>query len=256
MKQVIMVIRLAQNDFKAKYSASMLGMVWAFVQPLATVLVFWYVFQAGFKTPPVNHMPYILWFVTGYIPWIYFSDLLSSGVSVLSDYSFLVKKVKFRVEYLPFVRVISALFVHVFFLFFLLFLSGCYRFSLTSGCIQILYYSFAVTVLGWGFMMLFSAVSCFFKDIAQIVPVILQVGFWATPVFWNPDTTVDVTVRRILSLNPLYYIVDGYRGSFLYQDYFWNHPLRTAYFWIVTLIVCSLGSMTFWKLRPHFADEL
>lgn len=252
----MMVIRLAKNDFKAKYSASMLGILWAFVQPLATVLVFWFVFQAGFKTPPVDDMPYILWFAVGYVPWIYFSDMLSSGVNVLADYSFLVKKVRFRVEYLPLVRVAASLFVHVFFLFFLFFMFLCYRYGLSPACLQVFYYSFAVTVFGWGLVMLLCALSCFFRDIAQTVPVILQVGFWATPVFWDPQTAVNVSVRRILSLNPMYYIVDGCRRSFLYQDYFWEHPLQTVYFWTVTLAVCGMGIFAFQRLRPHFADEL
>ena len=256
MEQVRMIVRLAKNDFKAKYSASALGTLWAFVQPLATVLVFWYVFQAGFKTPPVNDMPYILWFIVGYVPWIYFSDILSCGVNVFSDYSFLVKKVRFQIEYLPLVRVISSLFVHLFFLIFLLFMFWYYQFDLSIECVQILYYSFAITVFGWGLIMLLGSLSCFFSDIAQIVPVILQVGFWATPVFWNPDTTINRSVRQILSMNPMYYIVDGCRRSFLYHDYFWNHPLRTAYFWLVTLSVCCIGVIAFQRLRPHFADEL
>lgn len=256
MKEVRMVMRLAKNDFKAKYSASAFGVLWAFVQPLATVLVFWYVFQAGFKTPPVNDMPYILWFIVGYVPWLYFSDILGCGVNVLSDYAFLVKKVKFRVEYLPLVRVVSALFIHMFFLLFLFFMFWCYQFDFSVYCLQIFYYSFALTMFGWGLIMLLCPLSCFFRDIVQVVPIILQVGFWATPVFWNVDTVTDLSVRRILSVNPLYYVVDGCRRSFLYQDCFWNHPLQMVYFWTVTAVVCCTGMFVFYRLRPHFADEL
>ena len=63
-----LIFKLAKNDFKAKYSNSFLGITWAFIQPLITILVFWFVFQIGFKTAPVDNVPYILWFIPAYIP--------------------------------------------------------------------------------------------------------------------------------------------------------------------------------------------
>lgn len=255
MKQVQLIMRLAKNDFKAKYSASLLGIIWAFVQPMITILVFWYVFQMGFKSAPVDDMPYILWFIVGYVPWIYFSDILNFGVNSLVDYSYLVKKVKFKVEYLPVVRIISSLFVHIFFIFFIFFMFTCYKYSISIYCIQALYYTVAVTIFGWGIIMLFSALSTFFRDISQIVSVVLQIGFWATPIFWNTDM-ISESVTTVLKFNPLYYIVIGYRESFIYKIPFWYHPKQTIYFWVCTLIVCTVGWYTFKRLRPHFADEL
>ena len=73
-----LIFELAKNDFKAKYAGSFLGVVWAFVQPLVTVLVMWFVFEKGFRSKPVDDVPFILWFVPAYIPWIFFSDMLAS----------------------------------------------------------------------------------------------------------------------------------------------------------------------------------
>ena len=87
MEQFKLIMRLAKNDFKARYSATLLGIIWAFVQPLMTVLVFWFVFQMGFKSAPVKNMPYMLWFIVAYVPWIYFSDVLNFGVNSLNDYN-------------------------------------------------------------------------------------------------------------------------------------------------------------------------
>ena len=101
-----------------------------------------------------------------------------------------------------------------------------------------------------------SALSTFFKDTSYLVSIVLQIGFWATPIFWNKDQMESETIRQILKLNPIYYIVEGYRESFLYHIPFWSHPVQTLYFWIFTLVICILGWRTFKKLRPHFADEL
>lgn len=254
-KQHELIFKLAKNDFKAKYSNSFLGITWAFVQPLVTILVFWFVFQKGFKTAPVSDIPFILWLIPAYIPWIYFTEILNSTANCMLEYSYLVKKVKFNVEIIPCVKIISATFVHLFFIGFIFFMYLVLRKPITIYCIQVIYYSFALMVLGFGSGMLISSVTVLFKDFSQIVNVVLQIGFWATPIYWNPDKMEKWAVT-ILKINPVYYIVDGYRGCFVNQDAFWNHPIYTLYFWLFTLIIGIVGCHTFYVLRPHFADEL
>ena len=123
------------------------------------------------------------------------------------------------------------------------------------GSSRYLYYSFALTCFSLGLVFLLSALAVFFRDIAQFVIVILQIGFWITPIFWNIDQ-MDGRILNLVKINPLYYIIEGYRDSFLYAVPFWKHPVLSCYFWIVTLLVCVLGYFTFKRLRPHFADEL
>ena len=84
----------------------------------------------------------------------------------------------------------------------------------------------------------------------------MQIGFWATPIFWNKDVMVSGIVAQVLKINPLFYIVEGYRDSFLYRAPFWSHPVQTVYFWVLTIVIGFIGWRTFKKLRPHFADEL
>ncbi len=256
MEQLSLILRLAKNDFKSRYAASLLGIIWAFVQPVITIIVFWVVFQAGFKSSPVDNIPYILWFVTAYIPWIYFSDMLNFGVNSLSDYSYLVKKVKFQVEYLPIVRMISSLFVHVFFILFIFLMFAFYQYPISAFCIQAIYYSVSLTVFTGGLIFLLSALSVFFRDISQIVMIILQIGFWVTPIFWNINDIENGLVLKILKLNPLQYIITGYRESFIYNMPFWKNSAETGYFWCATIVICITGYFVFKRLRPHFADEL
>lgn len=85
IEQINLITKLVKNDLKSRYSGSAFGMVWAYVQPLVTVLVFWYVFQVGFKNPPVDNIEYILWFIAGYIPWIYFNDSVLASTNVFYE---------------------------------------------------------------------------------------------------------------------------------------------------------------------------
>lgn len=255
MRDILLILRMAVNDFKSRYAASFLGIMWAFVMPVVTILVFWVVFQLGFKSAPIKNIPYILWFTVAYIPWIYFNDTLSFGVNSLIDYSYLVKKVKFRVGYIPLVRIVSSMFVHLFFIIFLFLMVLCYRRPIGLFSLQAIYYSFALTCLSGGLVFLLSSLAVFFRDIAQLVMVMLQIGFWVTPIFWNTNEMND-NILTILKLNPLYYIVEGYRESFIYHIPFWEHVGLSCYFWCITVLICVLGCFSFKRLKLHFADEL
>lgn len=246
---------LAQNDFKAKFASSLLGTIWAFIQPMFTIVVFWFVFQMGFKSTPVDNMPYILWFVPAFVPWLFFSDIMNFSAYCMQEYNYLVKKVRFDVEILPVVKVVSALFVHIFFVGFIVVMYLVYGEALSPYCLQAVYYSAALLFLGVGISFLISSVTVLFKDFIQVVSILLQVGFWAIPIFWNPDN-MEPWVVTALKLNPMYYIVSGYRESFIYHIGFWEHPVYTTYFWGVAVTVFAVGGLLFSRLRPHFADEL
>lgn len=78
-----------------------------------------------------------------------------------------------------------------------------------------------------------------------------------TPILWNIDTMqVSDTIKKLLKLNPVYYIVQGYRDALINKAGFWEHPWLTLYFWLFTLLAFFIGTRLFKKLRLHFADVL
>lgn len=251
-----MVLQLAKNDLKSKYSNFFLGIAWAFVMPLITILVFWVVFEAGFRNPPINDVPFILWFAVAYIPWICFQEILISGTNCLMEYSYLVKKIKFNIKIIPLIKLSSALLIHAFFIIFLLVCCAIYQVEFTAYMLQAAYYSFAMSVFSLGLVYLLSAFTIFFKDMSSIVNVIIQIGFWITPILWNEETMENELIKNILGINPMHYIVSGYRDSFINHCWFWERGAETVYFWIVTVIVCIAGIRVFYKLSPFFADEV
>lgn len=251
----VLLLNLAKNDLKSRYAGSFFGIVWALIQPLVTILVFWYVFQVGFKTAPVNNVEFILWFAAAYIPWVYFNDGLMSTTNCLYEYNYLIKKIKFPVSLLPLVKVCSSAMIHSFFICFIFFMYLVYGYAFNVMWFQALYYTFALTCLLVGLSWIMSSLAVFFKDFSQIVAVVLQVGFWLTPIFWSPEGMSEAVLFTI-KLNPLYYITQGYRDTFIYSVSFMEHPTLTAYFWIVTGIVFIVGAVLYQKLRPHFADIL
>ncbi|MCT7551341.1 ABC transporter permease [Aliarcobacter butzleri] len=249
-----LLLDLAKNDFKMRYLGNTLGILWAFLQPTAMILLFWFVFSVGFKSQPMEGVPFILWLLAGLVPWFFFSESLQSATTSILDNSFLVKKVVFRVALLPIVKLMSALAIHIFFILFTLGIFIYYGYYPSIYWLQIGYYLFATVVLVLGLSWITSSVVIFFRDLGQIVTMILQFGFWITPVIWSISIMPKEYIE-LIQFNPAYYLVQGYRESLIEQRWFWENDL-TLYFWIVTLFILSIGAFIFKKLRPHFADVL
>jgi teichoic acid transport system permease protein len=251
---------LAKNDFKKKFAGSYLGIVWALVQPIVTVLVYWFVFQGGLKpisTDAYHGYPFLLWMLAGIVPWFYFQEAMTGATNVLMEYSYLVKKVVFKIEILPMIKAVSALFIHVFFVCVTLLLYICYGKMPDIHGIQVIYYSFCMIVMVLGICYATSAIAVFFRDLLQIVNIALQVGVWATPIMWDLSSFgLPSILEKIFKLNPMYYIVYGYRDALINRVWFWERPGLTLYFWAFTIVMFLVGSRIFRKLRVHFADVL
>ena len=247
---------LAKNDFRTKYAGSYLGIIWAFVQPVVTVMVYWFVFGVVRQGAP-KAVPFVLWLVCGLVPWFFFAEVISSGTNTFVEYNYLVKKVVFKIDTLPVVKVLSSVFVHIFFVGFTLILYSCYGFYPNLYTLQVLYYSLAMMLLCLGIIYTTSALTVFFRDLNQLVTIILGVLIWMTPIMWNIDgMALPGWMVIILKLNPMYYIVSGYRDALIYQRWFWERPGITLYFWIFTALMLWIGVTIFKKLQNHFADVL
>lgn len=253
-----LIFQLAKNDFRKKYAGSYLGIIWAFVQPVVTVMVYWFVFGLALRGDPApRSVPFVLWLIAGLIPWFFFQDGLINGTNALLEYNYLVKKVVFRIDILPVVKVVSALFVHFFFILVALVLYTAMGYFPDIYTLQVIYYTFCAGVLVLGLSYLTSSVVVFFRDLTQVINILLQVGVWMTPIMWNfADLGLSGILVSLLRLNPMYYIVQGYRDAFVDKVWFFERPGLTLYFWAFTLLFLGIGTRLFQKLKVHFADVL
>lgn len=251
-----LIWNLAKNDFKTKYAGSYLGIIWAFINPVIVIFLYWFVFSYGLKAgSPVEKVPFILWFMSGLVPWFFFQDALINSTNCMMEYSYLVKKVVFKISVLPIIKILSSLFVHVVFVAFLLVVAMTYGVKPNVIVLQLVYYSLCTFFLVLGISYATSAIVLFFKDLSQIISILLQIGMWMTPIMWS-YTIVPEKYQWIVKLNPFFYIVEGYRDTLLLDVWFWERYFQTAYFWIVSLFCFGFGALIFKKLKPHFSDVL
>lgn len=253
-----LIFSLAKNDFKTKFAGSYFGIFWAFVQPVVTILVYWFVFQVGFKGgSAIEDFPFVVYLTSGIVPWFFFQDALNGGTNALIEYKYLVKQVVFKISILPIVKILSAFFVHIFFVAFGMLMCALYGYYPSVYTLQLIYYFICAFLFSLGLVYATSAIVVFFRDLTQIIGIVLQVGIWMTPIMWDINMLSDhPLLMQVFKLNPVYYIVTGYRDSLIGHVPLWGHWKWALYFWVVTVVLFAFGSVIFKRLKVHFSDVL
>ena len=154
-------------------------------------------------------------------------------------------------------EVVASIYVHMFFVAITLIIFWAYGFAPDLYSLQIVYYSFATFILALGLSYITASVVVFFRDLSEIINILMQILVWATPIMWNVESTLSKgLLKTILKANPLYYIVNGYRNALINKHWFWETPTQMVYFWVVAVIIMVTGMLVFRRLRKHFADVL
>lgn len=250
-----LLIAMAKREVQSQYVGSFLGFMWTIIQPAVMVTVFWFVFSVGFKSKPVGDVPFVVWLAAGMAPWFAFSAIVSSSANAVIQYGHLIKKTVFPSQVLPIVKLLSSMVGHAAFMLILIVLILANHIPIGLFWLQVIYYFGSLCLFSLGIGLIVAALNVFVRDITQIVGVVLQVGFWVTPIFWDIHM-MPQKVQTILKFNPVYYFIQGYRDTFVKFTPFWQHELYGLYFWIITISLLMIGSYIFNKLRPQFADVL
>ncbi len=247
-----LIWELTKRDFKIKYADNLFGLSWAILEPLAMMFILWFVFTY-IRTGSGFDVPYPIFLLTGLIVYDFFNKSINSATRGISHYGFLINKVNFRSAIIPMVKIFSDLILHFIILGIIMAILILNQVPVTLYWLQVLYYLIATLSLLIGISWFTSSISLFFPDINYIITIVMRVLFFFTPIFWKA-TDIPQGMTLIFRLNPLYYLVNGYRDSFLHGIPFWKHLPDTLYFWTVTLCFLLVGVTVFKRLRPYFAE--
>ncbi len=237
-----------------------MGIVWALAQPVVTVVMYYIVFDVIFQSRAQAvsdgiEMPYVLFLTAGLVPWFFFTEALTNGTTSLLEYNYLVKKVLFKISILPIVKIIAAMFIHIFFICVMLIIACVYGYYPNIYWVQFIYYIGCEFILVLSLSYATCAIVVFFRDLLQIINIGLQLFQWFTPILWNIAIVPD-KYKWIIKLNPMAYIVEGYRNTINGDTWFFEHFYSSTYFWLFVVSTFSIGTLIFKRSKPHFADVL
>jgi ABC-type polysaccharide/polyol phosphate export permease len=250
-----MIWEMTKREFRTNYAENIFGLMWALVEPLAMMAILWIVFTVLRGGGTTAGVPYSIFLLSGILAYDFFNKGLNKGSKSIRVYSFLVKTVNFRTAIIPIIIISAELMIHLIVMSLLVGLLVFNKIYPDWIWFQVFYYMLAQYVLLIGISWLTGSIQPFFPDVSYIITIVMRVLFFMTPIFWSLDT-IPPEYARIINLNPLAYIVNGYRDSFLFHVPVWQHAFTTLYFWGFTFVVYVVGIIVFKRLRPHFADVI
>lgn len=237
------ILSSIRSDFQARFIRSRLGGLWMVLHPLAQVVMFALVLSAvlSAKLPGIeNRYAYAIYLMAGILAWSLFSEIISRCLTIFIDNGNLLKKLVFPRISLP-VIVAGSAFVNNTLLFSAIIAVFAVLGHIPSVSLVWLPFLFAVNVaLALGLGLVLGVLNVFMRDIGQIVPVLLQFGFWFTPIVYMPSI-VPEAYRHWLPFNPMYHVVTGYQDVLVFD----RAPEVTGPLVVAVLAIALLGFALF-----------
>ena len=239
-----------KKDIRGKYKGSFLGVLWSFINPLLSVLVYAIVFPYIMRIKVEN---YLIYLITGIITWTFFTSAINTGIISILSNADIIKKVYFPRIILPISSVTSAL-VN-FFISCIIILVFCIfgGVGISASLLWLPLVALIQYVMLLGFTFILSAIEMYMRDIEHIVNFVLAMAFYATPILYTPDIFPD-NLSWILKINPMAYLVNAYRDIFLY------HQNPSLYGLIIvgvfSVVIFIIGYIVFERLQKGFAEEV
>ncbi|WP_246942794.1 ABC transporter permease [Bacillus pinisoli] len=250
-----LIFRLASYEIKSSYQMHYLGVIWQFLNPLLLVTVYWLVFGLGLRGDrAVEGDSYFIWLIVGLIPFLFISPSITQGSNSVYAKVNLVSKMKFPVSILPSITIVSNLFN--FFIMLIAVIIVLYFNNVFAGfyLLQLPYFLFATVFFLFAITLLCSTISIIARDFQLLLQSIMRIMLYLTPILWDPSNLP--TLEKILKLNPMYYLVEGYRYMLLGESWFFLDWRYTFYFWICNFVILFIGASLHVHFRKKFVDYL
>ena len=239
-----------KKDIRGRYKNSILGVFWSFLNPLLQLAVYAIVFPLIMKSDIPNYTVFVC---CGLIPWTFFSTAISRTSFVMVENGNIIKKVYFPREILP-ISIVTSELVN-FFISTIIILAFVIAYGMGFSWYIVFYPVILIVqyVLLIGISLLVSSLTVYFRDLQHFIGILLQLLFYATPIVYGMDI-IPVSFQWILKLNPMSYIIDGYRSIFYYQRM--PDLVGLGIVFAISIVLCIVGYFIFNKLQKRFAEEL
>ncbi|MEG0919619.1 MAG: ABC transporter permease [Anaerovoracaceae bacterium] len=251
------ILKLAKSDLRKTYSGSALGWSWAIIKPTITIFIYWFAFSMGLRNRAgIENFPFFLWLIAGIISWFYMQEMWNNGPMIMRRYKFLITKMKFPTSTIPTFFSLSKLTVHLFLLALVIIIYIFAGYGVSIYYVQIPFYMLMMFLMftGWG---LFSSVlGVMSKDFGNLVKSFTLALFWLSGIMWPIDNITNKWGQILLQLNPVTFIVEGYRNCFVHHVWFFNEPMELGIFLAEVLIVWILGIKVYKDLKKEMPDVL
>jgi lipopolysaccharide transport system permease protein len=242
---------LVLKEIKTRSRGTYLGVAWALMNPLLTIIMYFVVFQYIFQVAIPNFLSF---FLVGFLMWVFFSRAVSAAATCIKDNEAIIQKLAFPLETVPLAVVLHQLFHHVVALAVALPLMVIFWGAKLSvnlvwvGVLLAAFVCFTLAVALW-----LATIGLFFRDTRDILEVGLPILMWLTPIFYSPEMTPRV-LHPVLAVNPLASFITAVRAGLLGGP--WPPGIQLAAVAAWTTIALVSGAWFFARHSSRFAEEM
>ncbi|MFZ0888816.1 MAG: ABC transporter permease [Candidatus Binataceae bacterium] len=242
---------LAWRDVKVRYKQTVLGVAWAVLQPLLTMVVFT-LFFGKLARVPSDGIPYPIFAYAGLLPWTFFSNAVTGSGNSLVGNAGLITKVYFPRMIIPGAAVCAGLVDFGIASLILVGLMAYYGVALSAGAVMLIPLAMLTTMLAIGVGMGMSALNVKYRDVRHAMPFAIQLWMFATPIIY-PASLIPAKWRWLLWANPLSGLIEGFRAALFHRAFNWP-ALAVSAAVAVVVLVCS--AYVFKQMEREFADVI
>jgi len=241
---------LVWRDLKVRYKQTVLGVAWAIIQPLFTMLIFT-LFFGRLAGVPSDDVPYPVFVYAGLLLWTFFANAVTTSGNSLVGNANLLSKVYFPRLFIPSAAVGAGLVDLAIAFVILVGLMIYYSVVVTWGILMLPVLVLLTTLLAVGVGTWLSALNVKYRDIRFALPFLIQIWMFVSPIIY-PPSFVPEKWRWLLALNPLTGIIDSFRVSlFSHREFNWG---MLAISTVITLALLAYSAYAFWRMEENFAD--
>ncbi|MHA6250852.1 ABC transporter permease [Oceanobacillus sp. CAU 1775] len=257
-----LIRRLSIYELKSKNKNNYLGVAWELINPAIQLLIYWFVFGTLRSRAPVEvagvEVEFFSWLVAAFFLWIFFYQGTIQGSKSIYSRLRMLSKMNFPMSIIPSYVIFSHFYVHLLMVAIsatILHISG---YHLNAYTLQIFYYMFGAVALIFALSLITSTLSTIIRDIHMFLNSTLRMLLYLSGVLWPITILADFpTIMNLMKLNPLYYLIEGYRAAFFSSElHFITNWEYTLYFWGVVIVLLIFGAFLHMKFRRHFIDYL
>jgi teichoic acid transport system permease protein len=253
-----MIFRMSRYEDKATYQSHYLGLAWQILNPAIQVGIYYLVFGVGVNQGrEISGVPFIVWMLIGITVWFYVNSSILGASNSIHRQVGMVAKMKFPVSVLPTINIVSNL--SSYFPMLAIVVITVLGFGGTPSLywLQYIYYFFCMFVFLFAFGLLNATITVLIRDYHIFLQSVLRLLFYVSGPIWDiQNRNLPPTLVKVLRINPVYYIIEGFRDTFLNRAWFWEKATYGFIFWGMVLILLILGSHLHIKFRAKFVDYI
>ena len=247
-----LVFFLTWRDLKVRYKQTILGVAWAIIQPVMTMVVF-SIFFGGLAKVPSDGIPYPLFSIAGLLPWQLFENSMRTASKSLVSNRNMITKIYFPRIILPMSSILSSLVDFFVAMPILIVMMIIYGYHVNWYILLIPYYILLTLITSLGVSLWFSALDVMYRDVGIIVPFVSQIWMYLTPIAYGSTLISNPKWSFIYSLNPMVGVVNGFRSAFLGINN--SIPIGSMIFSLVISLIILVGGLYFFRhMEKQFAD--